>query len=70
MEMEVRGEENESSKRDMQEKVAQFKKTLASLRRDLEETKREEEKAALFEVRRCLPLRCTCRAASICGRLP
>lgn len=50
MEMEVRGEQNEGTKRAMHEKVTQYKKTLASLRRDHEETKREEEKAALFEV--------------------
>ena len=34
----------------MKEKVAQYRKTLVNLRRDYEETKREEEKAALLEV--------------------
>jgi hypothetical protein len=50
MEMEARGEQNEGSKRAMKEKVAQYRKTLVNLRRDYEETKREEEKAALLEV--------------------
>ena len=48
MEMEARGEQNEGSKRAMKEKVAQYRKTLVNLRRDYEETKREEEKAICF----------------------
>jgi predicted nucleic acid-binding Zn-ribbon protein len=49
MEIEVRSQEDAGTKRDMKEKVTEYKKTLSSLRRDYEELKQQEEHAALIE---------------------